>query len=59
MSEKPSAPSERPPALPHQPKLPLDKIEEAVRSIKHGVVQVIIQDGHVVQIDKTEKIRLK
>jgi hypothetical protein len=38
--------------------VPLDAIQEAVESIRYGVVQLIIQDGRVVQIDKTEKIRL-
>ncbi len=33
-------------------------IQEAVAGIRFGVVQIIIQDGRVVQIDKTEKIRL-
>ena len=36
----------------------LEAIQEAVESIRFGVVQLIIQDGRVVQIDKTEKIRL-
>jgi len=40
------------------PSLPLEAIQEAVESIRFGVVQLIIQDGRVVQIDKTEKIRL-
>lgn len=47
-----SAPSQRLDAL------PLEKIQEAVESIRYGVVQLIIQDGKVVQIDRTEKIRL-
>jgi hypothetical protein len=38
--------------------LPIDAIQEAVKSVRYGVVQLIIQDGKVVQIDKTEKIRL-
>jgi len=38
--------------------LPFERIEAAVKSVKYGVVQLIIQDGRVVQIDKTEKIRL-
>ena len=38
--------------------LPIERIEAAVKSVKYGVVQLIIQDGRVVQIDKTEKIRL-
>ena len=55
MSEKnPRHPSpDRPPSP-----LPLKDIQEAVESIRYGVVQLIIQDGRVVQIDKTEKIRL-
>lgn len=47
---------------PRQPKplppLPVQIIQEAVASIRYGVVQLIIQDGRIVQIDKTEKIRL-
>ncbi|MBB6048866.1 YezD family protein [Armatimonas rosea] len=42
-----------------EPPLPLPEIEAAIRSIRHGVVQIIIQDGVVVQIDKTEKQRLR
>jgi len=38
--------------------VPNDRIEAAVKSIRYGVVQVIIQDGRVVQIDTTEKTRL-
>jgi hypothetical protein len=38
--------------------VPLQAIREAVESIRFGVVQLVIQDGRVVQIDKTEKIRL-
>ena len=30
----------------------------AVRRIRHGQVQIHIQDGRVVQIDNTEKLRL-
>lgn len=41
------------------PPLPLAEIEAAIRSIRYGVVQIIIQDGVVVQIDKTEKQRLR
>jgi hypothetical protein len=38
--------------------LPMEAIQEAVEGVRFGVVQLIIQDGRVVQIDKTEKIRL-
>ncbi len=33
------------------------QILEALRSIRYGCVQIIVQDSKVVQIDKTEKIR--
>jgi hypothetical protein len=35
----------------------LEQVLEAVRQIKFGFVQIIIQDGRVVQIDRTEKKR--
>jgi hypothetical protein len=34
------------------------QIMEAIRSVRFGQVQIIIQDSRVVQIDKTEKVRL-
>lgn len=33
------------------------EILKALKSIRHGYVQIIVQDSKVVQIDKTEKIR--
>ena len=42
-----------------QVKSPFSIVEEAIRSIRYGTVQIVIQDGHIVQIDKTEKIRLR
>ena len=33
-------------------------VQQAIGSIKFGTVQIVIQDGRIVQIDKTEKIRL-
>lgn len=38
--------------------LPLDEIREAIEKIRFGSVQLIIQDGRVVQIDTIEKKRL-
>lgn len=35
------------------------KILEAIKSIKYGYVQITIHDSEIVQIDKTEKIRLR
>lgn len=51
--------AERPPAAPRASALPLDQVEAAIRGIQYGVVQIIIQDGHIIQIEKTEKIRLR
>ena len=48
----------QPTSTPVSSSLPLEAIQEAVESVRFGVVQLIIQDGRVVQIDKTEKIRL-
>ena len=36
----------------------LAKIKEFIETIKFGSVNIIIQDGKIVQIDKSEKIRI-
>ena len=38
--------------------VPLNEIKEAIEKIRFGSVQLIIQDGRVVQIDTIEKKRL-
>ena len=35
----------------------LFQILKAIKSIRYGYVQIVVQDSKVVQIDKTEKIR--
>ncbi len=35
------------------------KIREALGEIRYGTITLVIQDGQVIQIDKSEKIRLK
>ena len=35
------------------------KIREALRQIRYGTVTLVIQDNRVIQIDKSEKIRLR
>jgi len=35
------------------------RINQALREIRYGTVTLVIQDGRVIQIDKSEKIRLK
>ena len=37
----------------------LRKIAELLETIQYGSVTVIIQDGKVLQIEKSEKIRIK
>lgn len=36
----------------------LDRIDDALRGLRFGTVTVIVQDGIVVQIDRTERLRL-
>lgn len=37
----------------------LEMINTLVKDMKYGTITVIVQDGKVIQIDKTDKIRLK
>ena len=57
MSEK-SKPQGQPAPSTATTAVPIEAIQEAVKSVRFGIVQLIIQDGRVVQIEKTEKIRL-
>ncbi len=34
-------------------------LEELLRDVKYGSITLIIQDGKIIQIDKTEKYRIK
>ena len=34
-------------------------LREALRSIRFGTVTLVIQDGRVIQVDRSEKFRLK
>ncbi|MBI1953533.1 MAG: YezD family protein [Candidatus Omnitrophica bacterium] len=36
----------------------LKEVARAIRSIRYGTVQLVIHDSRVVQIEKTEKVRL-
>ena len=35
------------------------QVKEALRAIRFGTVTLVVQDGDVIQIDKSEKLRLK
>lgn len=37
----------------------VELIEQLVKSLKYGNINIVIQDRKVVQIEKTEKIRVK
>ena len=36
----------------------LTRIREALRDLRFGEVTVVLQDGYVVQVERTEKLRL-
>ena len=46
-------------SLEHELHSSLDQIGSALRGLKFGSVNLIVQDGVVVQIDRTEKVRLR
>jgi hypothetical protein len=33
-------------------------MQQHVRSLRYGVVQIVVHDGRVTQVEKTEKVRL-
>jgi hypothetical protein len=37
----------------------LELVRQQVGSLRYGVVQIIVHDGHVTQIEKTERLRLE
>lgn len=45
----------------NKPPIPswLEELQVIIKTVKHGSITLIIQDGLVIQIDKNEKIRLK
>jgi hypothetical protein len=36
----------------------LDRISRALRGLRYGTVTAVVQDGIVVQVERTEKIRI-
>jgi len=49
-SDLPPPPADNPRAL--------AKVREALRGLRYGAVTVIVQDGVVVQVERTERMRL-
>jgi hypothetical protein len=37
----------------------LERIQTALRGLRYGTVTAVVQDGVVVQVDRTEKIRIE
>ena len=37
----------------------LELVRQHVGSLRYGVVQIVVHDGHVTQIEKTERVRLE
>lgn len=38
--------------------LALDKVRDALAGLRFGTVTIVVQDGVVVQVERTEKVRL-
>ncbi len=34
-------------------------LENLLKDLKYGSINIIVQDGKIIQIDKTEKVRIK
>lgn len=37
----------------------LDLVRQHVGSLRYGVVEIIVHDSHVIQIERTERVRLE
>jgi hypothetical protein len=37
----------------------LDLVIQHVGSLRYGVVEIVVHDSHVIQIEKTERVRLE
>lgn len=37
----------------------LKRIDELIKQIKFGSITIHVEDGHIIQVDKNEKIRFK
>jgi hypothetical protein len=47
------------PSMDQELRSSLEQITSALRGLKFGSVNVIVQDGVVVQVDRTEKFRIR
>jgi hypothetical protein len=37
----------------------LELVRQQVGSLRYGIVQIVVHDAHVVQIERTERVRLE
>lgn len=44
---------------PDRPLDALDRIQKALRGLRYGTVTAVVQDGVVVQVERTEKFRVE
>jgi hypothetical protein len=58
MTEPVAAPGPQP-AGPPNARWALTQIEEALRGLRFGTVTIVVQDGVVIQVERTEKWRLQ
>ena len=54
---KPQEPTRSKPASVDQ--ATLDRVRSALEDLRYGTVTIVVQDGVVVQIERTEKLRLR
>lgn len=59
MSEYAESRSGPPPKRRELTEQELNRIRDAVESIRYGSVQIVVQDGVVVQLERTEKFRFR
>ncbi len=45
--------------FPNAGDIPVEEIVNALKQIRHGYVQIVVQDGRVIQIETHEKKRLE
>jgi hypothetical protein len=46
-------------SLPNAREHDIEQIQDALRGLRYGSVNIIVQDGVIVQVDRTEKRRLR
>jgi len=56
--DSPPAQGSKPPPLEPEPDW-VALVREKVTSLRYGVVQIVVHDGRVIQIERTEKTRLQ